>query len=108
MGGTRARNPATLSAVFVFLVRLVFIRIVIYFFVTLVRCYYVVEDIAPHLQELTVLTVKSTWGRREISREGWNMEEKAPQHYNDMKTINASKLNKTDKNVKTRMTGRLG
>lgn len=70
--------------------------------------YYIVEDIASHLQELTDLTVKKTWGRIEISREGWNMEEEAPQHYNDMKTINTSKLNKTDKNVKIRMTGRLG
>lgn len=47
IGDTRERNPATLSATFVFLVRLVFTRIVIYFLVVLVRRYYAVEDIAP-------------------------------------------------------------
>lgn len=36
------------------------------------------------------------------------MEDKAPDHYNDMKAINTSKLNKTDKNIKISMTGRLG
>lgn len=33
------------------------------------------------------------------------MEEKAPWHYNDMKIINTSKLNKPDKNIKISTTG---
>lgn len=51
---------------------------------------------------MTILTLKITWGRIQINRKGWSMEEKAPQHYNDVKTINTSKLNKTDKNVKNK------
>lgn len=36
-----------LSAVFVFFVRLVFTRIVIYLFIARVHCYYVVESTVP-------------------------------------------------------------
>lgn len=63
---------------------------------------------SPHLQKLTVLPLKMTWGRIEISKEGLSTEGKAPQHYNDIKPINTSKLNKTDKNIKISTTGSLG
>lgn len=84
---------------FVFLVMLVFTRIVIYWFIALV-----VEDIAS-IFKLKILILKITWGRIEINREGWSMAEKTPQHYNDMKTINTSKLSNPDKNIKISMTG---
>jgi len=47
IGGTRERNTATISAMLVFMVRLVFTRVVIYLSVALVHCYYVIEEVAP-------------------------------------------------------------